>query len=65
MDKQFCDNLKNIRKVCGKTQKQIADELGVIESCYANWEQGRSEPSISTMRELCKIFDVTFDELFG
>ena len=36
MDKIFCNNLKLIRKVSGLTQKQVADKLGVVESCYAN-----------------------------
>lgn len=40
MDKIFCDNLKYLRKDIGLTQKQVAEKLGVVESCYANWEQG-------------------------
>ena len=65
MDKIFCENLKVIRKSCNLTQKQVADELCVVESCYANWEQGRTEPSIDALRKLCKIFNVTLDELLN
>ncbi len=65
MDKRFCHNLKSIRKLSGLTQKQVATKLEVVESCYANWEQGRTEPNIETLRRLCVVFDVTLDELIN
>ena len=65
MDKRFCQNLKQIRKDCELTQKQVAEKLGVVESCYANWEQGRTEPNIEMLRKLGEIFQVTMDELIN
>ncbi len=65
MDKLFCENLKAIRKERGLSQKQVAKHLGVVESCYANWEQGRTEPSISMLRKLCELFIVNLDELIN
>jgi len=65
MDQLFCENLKSIRKEKGLTQKQVAFKLGVVESCYANWEQGRTEPSISMLRKLCEIFIISIDELIN
>ena len=61
----FCENLKNIRKEKGLSQKQVALKLGVVESCYANWEQGRTEPGISMLRKLCEIFVINIDELIN
>lgn len=63
MDKIFCKNLKEARKVCNFTQKEVAIKLGVVESCYANWEQGRTEPSIEMLRKLSGILSVGLDEL--
>ena len=63
MDTVFCENLKYIRKDMGLTQKQVAEKLGVVESCYANWEQGRTEPSISMLRNLSIILNVSIDDL--
>lgn len=63
MDELFCKNLKETRKSCGMTQKQVAEKLGVVESCYANWEQGRTEPSIEMLRKLSEIFSVSIDDL--
>lgn len=65
MDKIFCENLKNARKESELTQKQVAGLLGVVESCYANWEQGRTEPNIEMLRRLCNIFDISVDELLN
>ncbi len=65
MDKLFCENLKLARKSMGLTQKQVADKLNIVESCYANWEQGRTEPNISALRKLCDILNTTLDELIN
>lgn len=65
MDRKFCRNLKNARKSVYMTQKQVAAQLHVIESCYANWEQGRTEPNIGMLRKLGSILNVSIDELIN
>ena len=65
MDIKFCQNLKEVRKACGLTQKQVAKELDVVESCYANWEQGRTEPNVDMLRKLGVIFKVSVDDLIN
>lgn len=65
MDTMFCKNLKVIRKSVCMTQKQVAQQLQVVESCYANWEQGRTEPNIEMLRKLGKIFGVSIDEIIN
>ena len=63
MDKIFSKNLKEARKQKFLTQKQVAIMLNVVESCYANWEQGRTEPNIDMIRKLCKILEESAEEL--
>ncbi len=65
MDMKFCANLKDVRKSCNMTQKQVASLLNVVESCYANWEQGRTEPNIDMLRKLGVIFNTSIDELIN
>ena len=65
MDVRFCNNLKLARKECGYTQKEVALKLGVVESCYANWEQGRTEPSIELLRQLGNIFKIDLESLIN
>ncbi|MCL2751459.1 MAG: helix-turn-helix domain-containing protein [Firmicutes bacterium] len=65
MNTVFCQKLREARKDKNLTQKQVATILNVVESCYANWEQGRSEPGITALQNLCGIFDVSADFLLG
>lgn len=65
MDIKFCNNLKSVRKECRYTQKEVALILGVAESCYANWEQGRTEPSIEMLRNLGEIFKIDMETLIN
>ena len=65
MDKIFCQNLKAARIETAMTQKEVAVKLNVVESCYANWEQGRTEPNITMLRKLCELFDISLDELIN
>ena len=59
----FKEKLKETRKQKGLKQKEIAKMLNVVESCYANWEQGRTEPNIETIKKLCYILNTTPNEL--
>ncbi len=61
----FAQRLKNIRKESNLTQKQVYEKLGISANGYASYEQGRTEPSISTLIALCKLFDVSADYLLG
>ena len=63
--KQIGNNLKEARRTCNLTQKQVATALNVVESCYANWEQGRTEPNISFLRQLSLILGISIDDLIN
>ena len=63
MDQKFCQNLKSLRKSASLTQKQVATHLNVVESCYANWEQGRTEPNITMLRRLAELFETSLDDM--
>ena len=65
MDKKFCHNLKMARQAAGLTQKQVALRLDVVESCYANWEQGRAEPNVDMLRKLGKLFNISLEDLIN
>ena len=42
----FSARLKEIREERQLSQKAVSNKLGCAVSTYANWEQGRTEPSI-------------------
>ncbi len=39
--------------------------LHISHVSYLHWEQGKTEPSINNICELCKIFGVSADYLLG
>lgn len=60
----FGERLKALRKEKNLTQQDVADKVEVAVSTYANWEQGRREPSIFDIYGLLQAFDIDANELF-
>jgi transcriptional regulator with XRE-family HTH domain len=56
-------NIKNLRTKNNMTQKELADKLFVTSQAVSRWENGEVEPSISTMTEIAKIFNISIDVL--
>ncbi len=65
MEYEIGKKIKELRKEAGLTQKQLAKMLNKSETGFASWEQGLSEPSVHDLRLLCKIFEVSADDLLG
>lgn len=59
------NNIVYYRKKIGLTQSQLAEKLGVKTTTVSTWERGASSPDIETLYDICKIFDVTLDEMYG
>lgn len=60
----FSERLKEIRTEKNYSQKTVAHKLGIPVSTYANWEQGRREPSIYDIYNLMWVFEIEANELF-
>ena len=60
----FAENLRYIRSEHRCTQQKVAQDLDIPTSTYANWEQGRREPSITDIFRLLLYFDIDANELF-
>lgn len=61
----FSDALKRFRKEHRLTQKDVALKLGVQESAYQRYEQGRSLPSIAVVTKIADAYGVSIDYLVG
>lgn len=64
MDK-FCNRLIEQRKLNKMTQCFVAEKLHITQPSYIRYENGSSEPSISTLIALANLFDITVDYLIG
>ena len=59
------DNLKRIRKENNLSQEQLADKLNVSRQSVSKWESGLAYPEMDKMILICKIFDLSMDELLN
>ena len=59
------DQIRKYRTQTGMTQQNLADMLFVTAQAVSRWEHGEVEPSLVTIKEMARIFNVTVDELLG
>ena len=57
------DRIKELRKVFGVSQVELAKALNVSKQCVSNWENDNVLPSIDMLVKLAKYFNVTTDYL--
>jgi transcriptional regulator with XRE-family HTH domain len=56
-------NLKYLRSEAGMTQSELAEKLDLQRTMISAYEDGRSEPKLSTLAILSELFMVSIDEL--
>lgn len=59
------DRLKQLRIEKGKTQKEMAKDLGTTDVSIGRYEAGTREPKTDILNALADYFDVTTDYLLG
>ena len=59
----FCTKLKELRKIHGLTQQQLAAKIGMSTSALRMWELGLREPKLEILTELAKHLGTTVDVL--
>ena len=59
------DRLKELRMEKGKTQKEMAKDLGTTDVSIGRYEAGTREPKTDILNALADYFDVTTDYLLG
>ena len=62
-EKSLGGNIKEIRIANNLTQKQFGEILGYAPRTVSDWEISKNEPSISTLKLICKKFNVSYDEI--
>ena len=60
----FGAHLRELRKERQLTQQDVALSLRVPISTYANWEQGRREPSLYDLYNIMFVFKIDANILF-
>ncbi len=62
---EFQQRLRDLRLEQGITQSALAARLHTTDDSIYSWEKGRSEPSLSMLTEICRVFRVSADYLLG
>lgn len=55
--------LRELRKKCGLTMKELGAEIGVAESTISQYETGKREPDYETLLKLAEYFGTSVDVL--
>lgn len=58
-------NLIKYRKFKGLSQKELAEKLNVNSSAISIWENGYNSIDISNLFNICKILEISINDLFG
>lgn len=56
-------SFKSAREKSGKTQRDLATELGIDQSTVSLWEVGKTQPRAKLLPRLASILGCTVDEL--
>lgn len=57
--------LYELRSEKGLSQRKIAERFNISQSTYNNWENSKTQPSISQLLSLAEFFGVSVDYLLG
>lgn len=61
----FSERLRLARTNKGITQKQLAEDIGVSQQYYNQFEKNKGEPNLETLAKLATILEVNSDYLIG
>ena len=59
----FSEKLIKLRKENKLSQEMLADKLDVSRQSVSKWESGQTYPEMDKLLAMCKIFNVTLEEL--
>ena len=59
------ETLITARRNSGKTQAQVAKEIGMIKTAYQRYEQGKVLPNVVTAIKIAKALNTTVEDLWG
>lgn len=59
------EKLKELRNQNNYSQNALAEELGVSRQTVSYWETGKTQPPVEILITLCKLYQISLDELVG
>ena len=59
------EKIQQRRKEKGWSQEDLAEQVGVSRQSISLWEKDQTTPSLENMKTLCRLFQISMDELLG
>ena len=50
------ENLRDLRRLAGLTQEQVAQQVGLTRQAISSYESGRTQPDLDTLEALAKVY---------
>lgn len=63
--KNISQNITKYREKAGLSQKELAARLNTSPSRVSNWEQGANCPTIDMLFDVCKILNISINDIYG
>ncbi|MEE1085780.1 MAG: helix-turn-helix transcriptional regulator [Schaedlerella sp.] len=63
--KTISQNITKYREEAGLSQKELAKRLSITPSRVSNWEQGANCPTIDMLFEVCKLLNISINDIYG
>ena len=60
---KFSEKLQKLRKENNLSQEGLADKLDVSRQSVSKWESGQTYPEMDKLLTMCKLFNITLDDL--
>lgn len=57
------EKIKAARENKGLTQRQVAEQIGVAQPVYHDWEHGDGVPSWARMKKIARVLEISLDDL--
>ena len=62
--KKFADEVRNRRKIAGKSRDELADSIGVSTQTIWKWETNKTSPNVDEIVKLAKVLRCSVAALF-
>ena len=62
---KYGKNFKYYREKNGLSQEDLANKLNLSRQAISRWENDWNIPDITNLQELCKLYNITMDELLS
>ncbi|MCU0438056.1 MAG: helix-turn-helix domain-containing protein [Raineya sp.] len=57
------DKLLSLRNEFKLTQQEVADKLGIKQSTYHRWENGKTQPTIDFLPKIAEAYNIPITDL--